>query len=41
MSDLQEAAQGLGLKLQALDAAAEHDFDAVFASWWSCKPAAS
>jgi putative tryptophan/tyrosine transport system substrate-binding protein len=31
LSDLQEAAQGLGLKLQALDAAAEHDFDAVFA----------
>ncbi len=31
LSDLQEAAQGLGLKLQALNAAAEHDFDAVFA----------
>jgi putative ABC transport system substrate-binding protein len=31
LRDLQEAAQGLGLKLQALDAAAEQDFDAVFA----------
>ncbi len=31
LSDLQEAARGFGLKLQALDVAAEHDFDAAFA----------
>jgi ABC-type uncharacterized transport system substrate-binding protein len=31
LSDLQEAARGFGLNLQALDVAAEHDFDAAFA----------